>query len=636
MSGIAGIVHFDGRPVGHGEIQVMSAAMGYRGPDGINHWTGTSVALGQCMLRTTPESLEESLPLTNEDASLVLVMDGRLDNWEELRRELLGHGARLRTRSDAELLLRAYETWGERCVEHIDGDFAFALWDTRRHALFCARDRVGNRQFHYHWNGSSIAFATDLHPVLNLPWVPESLDQHTLAEYLATDWLTIDTTLWQEVKRLKPAHRMTVSATGKLRSAEYWAPDPFATLPCKSDEDYIAYYRELFFDVVRRTLRSHRPLALEVSGGLDSSSIFAVAKRLQSDGRLVAPAVHGYTLDFRGDPYGDEVDYALAVGKYHGVPIHVVPPAYPPLEWYAGIAHRFRAFPDFPNGAMSQGIVDQARDAGCRVLVSGTGGDEWTGGNGLHYAESLAAGQWSKIRSHWKDESEALGLQKATISFLRQGLLPLLPETTKELLRNVRDLTVRRGAPRRDWLTHEFRQQLEFVRRQQDPLSAKPIARQGQYRQWGLLYNPYWQFAKGTVERRISSAGMEWRQPYWNRSMIEFAFATPDHLRNRVGQNKWLQRKAMRGLLPDSLQLRQDKADFSSVFKHVWPELCARLSKILVRRRGWVQDVHLRALVDIALTPRSAHWDDGPPWILFGLDACLPVVHFEMRKEHIK
>ena len=101
MSGIAGIIRFDGAPVAPGLVEKMTAAMAYRGPDGIRHWTKGAVALGQCMLRTTPESLEETQPLTNEDESLMLVMDGRVDNWEELRRELLGRGAMLRDRSDA-------------------------------------------------------------------------------------------------------------------------------------------------------------------------------------------------------------------------------------------------------------------------------------------------------------------------------------------------------------------------------------------------------------------------------------------------------------------------------------------------------------------------------------------------------
>ena len=164
MSGIAGIIHFDGKPVEPGLIEKMTSAMAHRGPDGIHHWVKGSVALGQCMLRTTPESLEEHQPLTNEDESLVLVMDGRVDNWEELRRELLARGAVLRNRSDAELVLRAYETWGRDCLAHIDGDFALVIWDARRREAFCARDRVGNKPFHYQLQGETFVFASELQP----------------------------------------------------------------------------------------------------------------------------------------------------------------------------------------------------------------------------------------------------------------------------------------------------------------------------------------------------------------------------------------------------------------------------------------------------------------------------------------
>ena len=630
MSGIAGIIHFDGRPVAPGQIESMTAAMDYRGPDGIGHWVGGSVALGQCMLRTTTESLEEIQPLANEDASLILVMDGRIDNWEDLRRELLGRNARLRTRADAELFLRAYEAWGEKCLAHIDGDFAVAIWDTRTRSLFCARDRVGNRQFHYHWNGCSFAFATDLHPVLNLPWVPEHVDEDTLAEYLATDWLTIDTTLWQRIKRLKPAQHISVSGTGKLQFVEYWAPDPFAVLPCTSDEDYIAYYGELFTDVVRRTLRSHRPLAIEVSGGLDSSSIFAVAMQLRSNGRLLAPSTDGYTLDFSGDLHADELHYALQVGRHYNTPIHAVPPAFPPLDWYSDIARRFRAFPDFPNGAMHQGIVEQAHEAGSRVLVSGTGGDEWTGG-GMHYAEALQSRRWDLVRCLWGKERQAFGLPKAGARLLRQGVISLLPDNTKRSLREARDIAIRRGAIRRDWLTPELRQRLESLRRvTRDSQPGKPVARLGQHRQHGHVHGPYWQFSKTSMERRLAVSGLEWRQPYWNYRIIEFAFATPEYVRNRLDQNKYLQRQVMRGLLPDNVRLRQGKAEFSSSFRHYWPALRESLTGLTIpRRRSWVLPEPLLSRLDTAFTPHSTEWNEGPPWMLFGLDMSLPASYKE-------
>ena len=118
MSGIAGIICFDGSPIESGQIAIITGAMAHRGPDGIHHWVRGSVALGHCMLRTTPESLEETFPLTNEDESLVLVMDGRLDNRDELERELRSKGITVRTPTDAELVLRAYQLWGEDSPRH--------------------------------------------------------------------------------------------------------------------------------------------------------------------------------------------------------------------------------------------------------------------------------------------------------------------------------------------------------------------------------------------------------------------------------------------------------------------------------------------------------------------------------------
>ncbi len=395
MSGIAGIIRFDGAPVEPGLVEKMTAAMPYRGPDGINHWVKGSVALGQCMLRTTPESLEETQPLTNEDESLVLVMDGRVDNWEELRRELLGRGAVLRTRSDAELVLRAYETWGRECLPHIDGDFALVIWDARRREAFCARDRVGNKPFNYSWDGKTFVFASELHAILALPGVKEVFNEGLLAEYLANEWYSRDETFWNGVMRLVAAHRMVVDAGG-VRMERYWQPDLWATLPCKNDEEYIEHYRELLADVVRRMSRSHQAVAYEVSGGLDSSALFAMAEHLRRQQKLPAPAIEAYALDFHDDPNANELDYSRAMGRHLGVPIREISPTVMSVSWYRNWAERYREFPGYPNGIMAIGLREAARQEGCRAIVSGVGGDEWLGmpWTGAYYAEELASRQW--------------------------------------------------------------------------------------------------------------------------------------------------------------------------------------------------------------------------------------------------
>jgi len=208
--------------------------------------------------------------------------------------------------------------------------------------------------------------------------------------------------------------------------------------------------------------------------------------------------------------------------------------------------------------------------------------------------------------------------------FLRLGALPLLPEPAKHVLRKGRDFAMRRGAIQRDWLTPDLRLKLESIRAVRTSQPAKPVARHGQIRQWSLVHAPYWQFAKGIRERNLALAGLEWRQPYWSHRMIEFAFATPEYLRHRPDMNRWLHRQAMMGRLPECVRQRQDKAEFSSTFKAYWPALRKEIERVAPLRTHWVLGEDLQARLDLAFTPQSSEWDEGPPWMLFGLDACLP------------
>ena len=638
MSGIAGIIYFDGRPVEPGQVEDMTAAMHYRGPDGIDPWRRGNVALGQCMLRTTPESLEETQPLANEDESLVLVMDGRVDNWEELRRELLGKGAVLRTRADAELVLRAYEVWGRDCLPRIDGDFALVIWDARRQEVFCVRDRTGNKPFNYHFNGKTLAFASDLHTILALPWVPEVMNQNVLAEYLGTDWYSLDETLWQEVLRLKPAHSMVAGPQRSLALQRYWAPDPHLTLPCKTDEDYIEHYRALFTEVVRRMSRSHLPLAYEVSGGLDSSAIFAVAEALSQQGRLCAPGLEGYTLDFSGDPAADEMAYARAVGTHLGRPIHEITPAHMPLDWYREVAHLYREFPDYPNGAMGFSITETARSSGSRVLISGTGGDEWAGGSGLYYAEAIAGWRAREVLTLLKRDAQEAGGRVALGWLLRRGLFQVLPSSLQQCIRAVAAFAAvrERGQEQQaaGWLAPAMQQRLAQRRKQNEPGSSPGGQRIGQRRQWLNLADPYIILSHEMCERQASSVGLEWRQPFWNAQIIQCAFATPTRLQFRGLENKWLHRRALAGLLPEQVLRRQSKAEFSVTFSRYWADLAPHLTgTVLARRPAWVNPQAVRSMLTACSQQDPSDWPDMAMWVLWALFSLDAVANYD-QDEH--
>ena len=623
MSGIVGIVHFDGKPVAPGQIEQMSAAMAYRGPDGINHWVDGPVALGQCMLRTTPEALEETQPLATEDHSLILVMDGRVDNWETLRQQLLAKGALLRNHSDAELVLRSYERWGKACLKHIEGDFALAIWDAKRQTIFCARDPLGNKPFHYHWQGNTLLFASELHPILALPWVKQVVNEGMLAEFLAGDWYSRDETLWQGILRLMAAHTLEANANG-IKLEHYWRPDIEATLSYTTEQDYVEHYRALVFESIRRQSRCHQPVAIGVSGGLDSSAIFCVAEHLSRTHHLPAPAIAGYTFAFTehgaaNSSAANELDYARAVGAYWGAPIHEVAPAMPPLAWYADQAKRYREFVGFPNGSMSLALHEAATQHGSCVVLTGEGGDQWANGSRLYYAEELAQRHWRALVGCFQADTTAFGLKQTLSWFLRYGCFPTLPTALQSAYHQcARTLhkPALLSAQSRFWLTD----------RQSERLGNRIVANDFKVRCYAQrellneLYLPFFAQVIERAERDAARSGIELRHPLHTIPIVQLAFATPARLRLRGALSKVIHRQALRDVMPANVLARKGKAEFSVTFRTRLDKMQPLLTEAIPQRRpDWLNAQGMAQLYQFYQNNPQRGW---PLWILWAIYLC--------------
>lgn len=623
MSGIAGIIRFDGAPVDPRLIGSMTSAMNYRGPDGVSHWTDASVAFGHCLLRTTPEAREESQPLTNEDSSLVLVMDGWLSNWEELRTELSMTGARLRTRADSELVLRAYEAWGIQCLAHIDGDFAFVIWDAHRRKAFCARDRMGSKPLVYHWDGTVLSFASEIRPLLELSWVPRQLNEGLVAEFLAADWATRDETFWVGLQRLVAAHRLTVDRAG-LNTEPYWLPDFNAKLPCKTEADFVVYYRELLADQVRRASRTVGPLACEVSGGLDSSALFAVAGRLHSQGQLPVRGVEGYTLKFDGSTEANELGYARAVAAHTGLDVFEIDPSRMSLDWYRERARRLHCFPQYPNGTMGSGIRTAASERGSRVLLCGGGGDEWLDGTRAYFAEAIAEGRWRDLWACLTEDAQIAGLPRTLWWGLRNGCYPLLPQRMRKILRSrLTDNDVFKVEPCR-WLTPRMQAAHQHQLRKRRDISDAGLGRKGQFAQLLTLLSPYPSHATEMEELMASEKGIELRQPFYTAAMIQFSFSTPERLRLRGEVHKYLHRQAMKGMLPEIVVGRTTKADFISTYHWHTKEIGTVLNSIdksLPCIQDWVTSEGVSRVLQMVAIPQHGGWPEHMLWSLFGCSA---------------
>jgi asparagine synthase (glutamine-hydrolysing) len=618
MSGIAGIYNLDGRPVDPALPRRMTAAIAHRGPDGIHHWISGSVGLGHCMLQTTPESLHEHQPLLNETGDVVLTLDGRVANREDLRATLESKGARLRDDTDAELVLQLYQVWGKECPRQIIGDFAFVIWDGRRRQLFAARDIMGARPFYYYVDARRFLFASDVQSLfvegLEVAVQP---NDGMIGEYLSNFSIrTLHETLYQNIFRLPPAHALTVK-DGHVKRWRYYDPDPGNTIRYRRDEEYADHFFSVFREVVHDSLRGDRPVAILLSGGVDSSSLVGMAALLRRERTLAVPEIGAYSLTF-SHPDADERSYITDVIAKWNVDAHAIDcdPWRPPvLE--KRIA-QLRDFPDFPNTAPWGPLYSVAKAQGCRVLLWGWGGDEWLTGHWFHCADLLkrlhvlALGR--QLRADLKVSNSWGGWGIPASTALRWTVFPLLPRSWKLVLRR----WLNRGVP--TWIAPAFARRTALAERlswRPETLSFPTHAQQAIYEQ---LHSGVMTTTSELVNRFEAEHEIEGRSPFNDRRMIEFALALPEEQRWRNEETKFVLRQAARRFLPESVRQRMTKADFtflSGMAVAQEPAEAVVKSSHLIRA-GYLDGPQVKALCQGAREGNARCFD--PLWLILALE----------------
>lgn len=558
MTGIAAI--FSAGPASERQLDAMMVAMAGRAFDGEGRWVAGRFALGASILHTTAESLEAGQPHVNEDESLALVLDGYLTNWEELRRDLIERGAILRNRSDAELVLRAYEQWGEDCAARCEGEFAFVIADRRTQRIYAARDHQGLRPLFYCQTGDMLLIASDIPAVVAaLDPLPEP-NRDYLVGVAAVQLLLPEDTVWQGVKRLQQAHWLTHDGH-RLVSRRYYELPIGERLRYRSDAEYAEHYRAMLMDALRRTTRSHVPVGVAVSGGLDSSSLYCLADRLERQGQLLAPGFQGYTLAAEPGSRAYELPYARAAADHIGRTLTEVPLFRPPLDWYTRQASSERDIPIPTNGAMTIGIERQVHADGSRVYIDGDGGDEWLQGSLTYYREFLQEGDWAAFVRTLGQDGAALGWRTALPRAVRTGLSAFVPDRLRNWTKAMRRARSYRDPDTFYWLKPELRAVLEQQEAAYDAsLPADPHA----WTKQNLFASPFGAYARARMQRQRGMNGIESRHPMFTRQFIGFSLATPEHIRRRAGVTKVTHRIALRGILPDVILDRRTKADFES------------------------------------------------------------------------
>jgi asparagine synthase (glutamine-hydrolysing) len=619
MSGFAGHVHLAGAQIDPEDPLRMTALMASRGPDGISHWVRSDAGFGHCMLHTTPESLEEKQPLCNNDGSLVLVGDIRLDNWLELRHNLITAGVHLRSRADSELVLRAYETWGLNCLQELTGDFAFVIWHVFERKIFVARDRMGNKSLFYYLKDGHFAFATELPALLACSCCRgASINMSNLERHVLGSNILGDASLWQDIMAFPASNCLSLALAGE-QWQKYWKPDPQATLDCNTEAEYAECYRALFADLVRRQSRSHLPLAIEVSGGLDSSAIMAMAAHLHQQDELNAPGFTAWTLDCGDDRDADERHYARAATAHWGLHLHEVPAFRPKLDWYVAESHRWRDLPSPPNGPITDGMLFAMAASGSRVVLNGLGGDEWLWGSRAYYEEELRSCNWPALRQCWHADRRAYGSPQACKLLLRHGLLALLPLPWQEqLVLWVRKL---RGyqdpLAKRLWLSHSLR---EIYRNSSRITFKGTVSRSGQQAFLAYFGDAQRHWSRQQVDRDYVRHQLEPRSPLYSAEMLQFALAAPERMWMHGDSHKYLHVQALKALLPETIILRRSKADFGMSFHLLLDQMQGYFCEDLpARRTGWVDKEGMKWLYNCYRDGSAGGW---PQWYLWNLYTC--------------
>ena len=396
MSGIVGIYHRNGAPIERALLQHLVDFLAYRGPDSLECWMDGSIGLGHTMLRTTQESNKERQP-ANLEGRFWIVADTRLDSRTELRTDLGRCGRDLRpVAPDSELILNAYAAWGEACVDHLRGDFSFAIWDAYKQQLFCARDHFGIKPFYYVQQADLFLFSNTLNCIRMHPEVSGELNEAAIGDFLLFG-LNCDnaTTSFRNIQRLPPAHSLSISPEG-LKIRRYWTPPTDGRIRYSKPEEYIENFQSLLEAAVEDRLRMDR-VGLLLSGGLDSSSVAAVAKEVSATSAQTTE-IRCYTHIFKSLIPDQEGEYAREVGEFLSFPVKII--ASDNTQLFEGWDDPEFSLPEPVEDPLFARFLDSCRNisADCRVVLSGEGADNLLTFQMWPYADDLRRnGEWRRL-----------------------------------------------------------------------------------------------------------------------------------------------------------------------------------------------------------------------------------------------
>jgi asparagine synthase (glutamine-hydrolysing) len=403
MCGIAGVYHLDGRPLATRVVKMMTESLAHRGPDGEGLYVDGPLGLGHRRLAIIDLSQAGRQPIANETGDVIVTYNGEIYNFQKLRVELEALGHQFHSQTDAEVVVHAYEVWGQACVERFNGMFAFALWDARRRCLFLARDRYGIKPLYYAQVGATVLFASEIKALLCYPTLQADICYEALSEYFTFQNILSDLTLFRGVRLLPAGCTLTVDAQG-VRQRRYWDYQFDSTGFTLTAEEAAATLSQLFEQAVTRQLVSDVPIGSYLSGGMDSGSITAVAARHIR--RLTTftcgfdlSSASGLELGFDERAASEVMANQLKTEHYEMV-LHAgdMEHVLPELIWHLEDLRVGQCYPNYYVARLASRFV--------KVVLSGGGGDELFAGYPWRYYRGVnsngAGDYYRRYYEYWQ------------------------------------------------------------------------------------------------------------------------------------------------------------------------------------------------------------------------------------------
>lgn len=588
MCGIAGFITASPTSGDEKTLERMTTAIAHRGPDGYGYFTDPGVYLGHRRLSII-DLATGSQPMSNEDDSLWIVYNGEIFNHSDVRPELEAAGHCYKSHCDTETILHAWEQFGAGCLSRFRGMFAFALWDRKQQTLFCVRDRLGIKPFYYFWDGRVFAFASEIKALLEHPAISAQFDTDLLPEYLSFGYTSDERTLFRGIKRLMPGHHLSLrlgrDRTPELKITQYWDVPAPGTPEHRSESEWIAETRRRLEETVRMRLMSDVPLGMFLSGGVDSSAIAALTKRLTNG------PVKTFAVGYDEQQYS-ELGYAAQVARTIGTDHH---------EIVIGMQDFFNALPslvwheDEPitwASSVSLHFVSKLAAAQVKVVLTGEGSDELFAGYHRY--------QWNQFNMR---AASAYGV---------------LPAGLRRLIRTQIETSSLIGADLRRKLGHSFlgrENSVEslfvdnfyaaFTPAQQNRLVASsPDDIYRNYRRYWdarssaplldrMLYADQKTYLVELLmkqDQMSMSCSIESRVPFLDHTFVEFSTRIPDWMKIRGREQKYVLKKAVEDLLPADIIYRK-KMGFPTPLKDWLRDARAeQLFSAILSRDGFVAE----------------------------------------------